>query len=110
MFYTKYIELCRKFHMTPSYAATKAGFSKGTVSVWRKKYDSGIDVRPEKDVLEKICAFFGCSESWLLDIEEAPSGEGCSPAMQRIMDSLAGMSEEQLDKIYTVIQSVRSLM
>ena len=70
MFYERYLALCEKKRIAPSAAATQAGFNKGTVSVWKKKYASGADVRPEKDVIEKICNFFGCSESWLLGIEE----------------------------------------
>jgi hypothetical protein len=38
--------------------------------VWKKKYEAGQDVRPEKDVIEKICLYFGCSEMWLLGIEQ----------------------------------------
>ena len=70
MFYERYLALCEKKRISPSAAATQAGFNKGTVSVWKKKYASGADVRPEKDVIEKICSFFGCSEAWLLGIEE----------------------------------------
>lgn len=70
MFYERYLALCEKKRISPSAAATQAGFNKGTVSVWKKKYAAGADVRPEKDVIEKICSFFGCSESWLLGIEE----------------------------------------
>ena len=69
MFYERYLTLCEKKRITPSAAATQAGFNKGTVSVWKKKYADGIDVRPEREVIEKICNFFGCSESWLLDID-----------------------------------------
>lgn len=69
MFYERYLTLCQNKRISPSAAATQAGFNRGTVSVWKKKYEGGHDVRPEKDVIEKICAFFGCSEMWLLDIE-----------------------------------------
>lgn len=70
MFYERFLELCNKKRISPSTAATQAGFNRGTVSVWKKKYESGADVRPERAVIEKICSFFGCSEAWLLGIEE----------------------------------------
>lgn len=70
MFYERYLSLCEKRKLYPSAAATQAGFNRGTVSVWKKKYEAGQDVRPERDVIEKICAFFGCSETWLLGIDE----------------------------------------
>ena len=69
MFYERYLELCKKNKLSPSAAATKAGFNRGTVSVWKKKYEAGSDVRPEKDVVDKICNFFGCSETWMLGID-----------------------------------------
>ena len=69
MFYERYLLLCEQSNLSPSAAATRAGFNRGTVSVWKKKYASGVDVRPEKAVIEKICSLFGCSEPWLLGIE-----------------------------------------
>lgn len=70
MFYERFLILCEKKRLAPSTAATQAGFNKGTVSVWKKRHAEGIDVRPEKDIIEKICTFFNCSESWLLGIDD----------------------------------------
>ena len=70
MFYERFLTLCVKKGLAPSVAAKEAGFNKGTVSVWKKKFVAGVDVRPEKAVLEKICNFFGCEETWLLGIDE----------------------------------------
>lgn len=79
MFYERFLALCEKKKISPSTAATQAGFNKGTVSVWKKKYNEGIDVqRPDKDVVTKIANFFGCSEAWLLGIdgqEKTPTPE-----------------------------------
>ena len=69
MFYERYLALCTKKRISPSAAAEQAGFNKGTVSVWKKKYDAGIDIRPRKEVVEKICTFFNCSEAWILGFE-----------------------------------------
>lgn len=68
MFYKRYLQLCDEAKLTPSAAATKAGFNRGTVSVWKKKYEAGVDVTPDRDVINKICAFFGCTESWIRGI------------------------------------------
>ena len=70
MFYERFVALCKENGITPSAAATQAGFNKGTVSVWKKKCTEGIDTRPDMDVVKKICSFFNCSEAWLLGIEE----------------------------------------
>lgn len=76
MFYERYVSLCTREKLSSSTAAVKAGFNKGTVSVWKKKYEAGQDVVPEQEIIDKICAFFGCSESWLRGIEKAPTQEG----------------------------------
>ena len=76
MFYERYVFLCEGRGLTPSAGATKAGFNRGTVSVWKKKYEAKQDVVPEKNIIDKICAFFGCSESWLRGIEKAPTQDG----------------------------------
>lgn len=69
MFYERYLELCKNARMSPSGAATKAGFNRGTVSVWKKKYLAGEDVYPEQAIIRKICEFFGCTEQWLRGIK-----------------------------------------
>lgn len=70
MFYERFLTLCKGKGITPSAAATQAGFNKGTVSVWKKKYEAGVDVRPEKDIMDKICSFFNCTEAWLIGADE----------------------------------------
>ena len=70
MFYERFISLCKENLISPSAAATEAGFNKGTVSVWKKKYEEGMDVQPENAIVKKICRYFKCSEAWLLGIEE----------------------------------------
>lgn len=75
MFYERYLKLCTDKGIKPSAAATNAGFNRGTVSVWKKKYESGIDVAPDQETIDKICAYFGCSEQWLRGIEKAPSDD-----------------------------------
>ncbi|MEA4955742.1 MAG: helix-turn-helix transcriptional regulator [Pseudoflavonifractor sp.] len=70
MFYERYLKLCAEKGISPSSAAINAGFNKGTVSVWKKKYESGTDVVPEQDVINKICAYFKCSEQWVRGIRQ----------------------------------------
>ena len=82
LFYERYIKLCQDANIAPSAAATQAGFNRGTVSIWKKKYESGQDVVPDQDVIDKICVFFGCSEQWLRGISETGGSSitnaGCS--------------------------------
>ena len=94
MFYERYVSLCTREQLSPSAAAGKAGFNKGTVSVWKKKYEAGQDVVPEQEVIDKICAFFGCSESWLRGIEKAPTPEGERPKSK--LRSIARLEDSQI--------------
>lgn len=102
MFYERFLHLCEDKKIAPSAAATQAGFNRGTVSVWKKKYEAGQDVNPDQEIIDKICAFFGCSEQWLRGIsdreEKSPSksGEG-DHAIDYVDDEL----KEYLDELRT---------
>lgn len=65
MFYDRFIALCNRKGVSPSAAATAAGFHKGTVSVWKKKWSAGEDVSPDQPIIDKICAYFEISEAEL---------------------------------------------
>ncbi len=105
MFYERYVSLCAREKLSPSTAAVKAGFNKGTVSVWKKKYEAGQDVVPDQEVIDKICAFFGCSESWLRGIEKAPTPEGeRSVSDDDIKFALFGGDGEITDAMYEEVK------
>ena len=112
MFYERYLQLCDSKGLKPSAAAERAGFNRGTVSVWKKKYKENIDVRPEQDVSEKICLFFNCSESWLLGIEEqkgkpaTDNGNELSENKQKLIDFIREIPEDRIEMIYRVIRSI----
>ena len=108
MFYERYVSLCEQNKVSPSAAATKAGFNKGTVSVWKKKYTEGVDVRPEKDVIEKICSFFECSESWLLGIDEhektpTPENESERSELSELIEIIKQADDQTLELIRRVV-------
>ena len=65
--------LCREKGLTPSAAAVKAGLNKGTVSVWKKKWEQKIDVDPDKATIEKLSSFFGITETKLRELTETYS-------------------------------------
>lgn len=98
MFYDKYCDLSSARGLTPSAAATKAGFNKGTVSVWRQKWEAGIDVVPSKDILDKLCVYFGVSAADLLDENKKATtllGDGLTPLEQSVLDAFRSMPEEK---------------
>lgn len=111
MFYERYLELCRKVGLKPTTAATKAGLNRGTVSVWKKKYEAGLDVTPDQETIDKICAFFGCSEQWLRGMEKAPSEVGERMTDEQLKFALFGgagdITDAMMDEVKQFAQMVK---
>ena len=70
MFYARYLNLCTKASVSPSKVALECGFNKGSVSVWKKKFQKGEDVKPTSDILVKLADYFGVSVDYLLGNEK----------------------------------------
>ena len=74
MFYDVYCALCEKNGLTPSGAASKIGFNRASVTVWKNTGKA-----PTQELLLKIADFFGVTTDYLLTGEEtkkAPAQEG----------------------------------
>lgn len=76
MFYDIYCELCQKHGLTPSGAATKIGFNRASVTMWKNTGKA-----PKQDLLVRIADYFGVSVDYLLGKENAPTETG-----KRIME------------------------
>lgn len=61
MFYDVYCQLCQSRGLTPSGAATRIGFNRASVTMWKK---SGRP--PKQELLLKIAEFFDVSVDYLL--------------------------------------------
>lgn len=70
MFYARYVELCANKNVSPSKVALECSFNKGSVSVWKKKYEKGEDVKPTPEILVKIAEYFNVSVGYLLGVED----------------------------------------
>lgn len=66
MFYDRFLDLCKEKGVKPSRVATDTGFNKGSVSVWKKKYENGEDTQPTSEILSKIADYFNVSIDYLL--------------------------------------------
>lgn len=66
MFYEIFKNLCDEKGITPTKASAEIGFSKGSVSYWKKKYISGIDAKPDSYTTAKIADYFNVSVDYLL--------------------------------------------
>lgn len=104
MFYDVYCALCEKNGLTPSGAASKIGFNRASVTVWKNTGKA-----PKQELLLKIADFFGVTTDYLLTGDEnkkAPTQEGEREIDDRKMKAaflggLAdGLSEEEIDEYW----------
>lgn len=65
MFYEIYCELCQKHGLSPSGAASKIGFNRASVTMWKNTGKA-----PKQELLVRIADFFGVSTDYLLGKEE----------------------------------------
>lgn len=72
MFYDIFKQLCEEKGITPTKASTEIGFSKGSVSYWKKKYMQGEDAKPDSYTAAKIADYFGVSIDYLLGRTDDP--------------------------------------
>ena len=100
MFYDIYCALCEKNGLTPSGAASKIGFNRASVTVWKNTGKA-----PKQELLLKIADFFGVTTDYLLTGEEkTPTPEGERPitiddftfAMQNEAKDLTEMDKQIL--------------
>ena len=66
MFYDVFKKLCEERGINPTRASIEIGFSRGSVSYWKKRYTEGFDVKPDSYTAEKIADYFGVSVDYLL--------------------------------------------
>lgn len=72
MFYDIFKQLCEDKGITPTKASVEIGFSKGSVSYWKKRYNEGNDAKPDSYTAAKIADYFGVSVDYLLGRTDDP--------------------------------------
>lgn len=111
MFYDKYVLLCKEAGLSTSAAATRAGINKGTVSVWKKRREQGIDVDPDKTTIEKLCAFFRVSEAELRGVsfpneKKSPDTVDGGDLDAELVARLMQLSEADREKVSAFVQGL----
>lgn len=114
MFYETYKRLCEENGDTTTGVSTKVGFSKGSVSYWKKQYEKGVEATPDTKVAQLIADYFGVSVDYLLGRTNDPANpvaDEKAPALtdkderdvartvEKIMEHLAGSGELMFDGV-----------
>ena len=66
MFWERFTALCAAKGVKPTTAGRQMGFSKGSISYWKRKYLSGVDAGPDSYTAAKLADCFGVSVDYLL--------------------------------------------
>lgn len=72
MFFDIFKRLCEEKGITPTKASQEIGFSRGSVSYWKKKWAQGTDAKPDSYTAAKIADFFSVSVDYLLGRTDDP--------------------------------------
>lgn len=84
MFYDIFKQLCEEKGITPTKASAEIGFSKGSVSYWKKKYSEGTNAKPDSYTAAKIADYFGVSVDYLLECDPQHYPGVYHPVMRRV--------------------------
>lgn len=71
MFFDIFEKLCRDKGITPTRASVEIGFSRGSVSYWKKNRQ--IDAKPDSKTAKMIADYFGVSVDYLLGRTDDPT-------------------------------------
>lgn len=94
MFFDLFEKLCKDKEISPTRASAEIGFSKGSVSYWRRKYKEGVDAKPDVYTAQKIADYFDVSVDYLLGRTDDPtnyeSGDVISSLAGPVLDHFNG--------------------
>lgn len=109
MFYDNFVALCASANKTPAYVGRELGIDKSTISCWKARKTKPSDVNAKK-----IADYFGVSVEELMGEgikkDPIPKDGAVSPAKQKLLDSVDGMSDEQLEKLLGLIEEAKKLL
>ena len=75
MFYDVFKKLCDDRGINPTRASVEIGFSRGSVSYWKKRYLEGFDAKPDSYTAEKIADYFDVSMDYIFARCDNPHGK-----------------------------------
>lgn len=109
MFYDNFVALCASANKTPAHVGRELGIDKSTISCWKARKTNPSDVNAKK-----IANYFGVTVEELMGEgikkDPIPKDEAVSTAKQKLLDSVDGMSDEQLEKLLGLIEEAKKLL
>lgn len=113
MFYDNFVALCASVNKTPAYVGRELEIDKSTISCWKARKTKPSDVNAQK-----IADYFGVTVEELMEESKGesikkdpiPKDGAVSPAKQKLLDSVDGMSDEQLEKLLGLIEEAKKLL
>lgn len=113
MFYDNFVALCASVNKTPAYVGRELEIDKSTISCWKARKTKPSDVNAQK-----IADYFGVTVEELMGESKGesikkdpiPKDGAVSFAKQKLLDSVDGMSDEQLEKLLGLIEEAKKLL
>lgn len=102
MFYETFCRLCQIHSLTPSGAATKIGFNRASVTMWKSTGKA-----PKQELLIKIADFFGVTTDYLLGYDLQSQIDSLSYRIAQLKEELctvSGTRKEEIEGALAVLE------
>lgn len=102
MFYETFCRLCQIHSLTPSGAATKIGFNRASVTMWKNTGKA-----PKQELLIKIAEFFGVTTDYLLGHDIQAKIDSLSYQIDQLQEDLrtsSGTKKEEIEYSLAVLE------
>ncbi len=94
MFYETFCRLCLIHGLTPSGAATKIGFNRASVTMWKNTGKA-----PKQELLLKIADFFGVTTDYLLGYDLQEKIDSLAFEISQIKEEIRTASAERIEEL-----------
>ena len=94
MFYETFCRLCQIHSLTPSGAATKIGFNRASVTMWKNTGKA-----PKQELLLKIAEFFGVTTDYLLGYDPQANIDSLAFQISQLKEEIRTASAERKDEL-----------
>jgi len=106
MFWERFSELCAAKGIKPTPVADEMGFSRGSVSYWKKNYKEGKDSKPAADLAAQLAEFFGVSIDYLLDRTDDPVDYESPELIAELPDAVLDHFDGDVQKAYEAQKAI----